>query len=177
MKEKSQSGVEAVYTDMYAEPFFCDSSYTQEVPPKKSCLDVRAVDKPNQTLSKSVVPTHQPTHNTAHSDCYTQKYGDDTDSSLNSTRISSAALESENETPFKCSSYSELLHELGQNSKLVFMQYLQVFSDSEMYEQQGYQAVEDLNAHSQFLLQELNNQKEMICERLRDIANSLKSAF
>lgn len=162
---------------MYAEPFFCDSSYAQVVPPKKSCLDVRAVDKPNQTLSKPVVPTHQPTHNTAHSERYTEKYEDNTGSNLNNTRIPSAALESENEAPFNCSSYSELLHELGQDSKLVFMQYLQVFSGSEMYEQQCYQAVADLNAHGQFLLQELNNQKEMICERLRDIANSLKSAF
>ncbi|BFY98670.1 hypothetical protein BsWGS_01710 [Bradybaena similaris] len=75
----------------------------------------------------------------------------------------------------KYANYSEMLQDLGQLSKAVIMQYSQVFGDSETYEQQAYQAVTDLTAHAQLLLQNLNGQKKMLCRRINSISEALRN--
>lgn len=75
----------------------------------------------------------------------------------------------------KYANYSEMLQDLGQLSKAVIMQYSQVFGDSEAYEQQAYQAVTDLTAHAQLLLQNLNGQKKMLCRRINSISEALRN--
>ncbi|CAG5132777.1 unnamed protein product [Candidula unifasciata] len=75
----------------------------------------------------------------------------------------------------KYANYSEMLQDLGQQSKVVLMQYSQVFGDSEAYEQQAYQAITDLTAHAQLLLQSLNNQKKMLCRRINSISEVLRN--
>ncbi|XP_005092301.1 uncharacterized protein LOC101864286 [Aplysia californica] len=70
--------------------------------------------------------------------------------------------------------FSELLRELGQESRMVILQYSQTFGDSEDYEQQASQALSDLDAHAKILDQMLQCQKDSLCGHLNSISEALR---
>ena len=79
----------------------------------------------------------------------------------------------EGQTNNEYTSFSELLRELGQESKMVMLQYSQTFGDSEAYEQQACQNFVDLKAHATLLEQTIDEKKMMLHVRLKDILKVL----
>ena len=79
----------------------------------------------------------------------------------------------EGQTESGYTSFSEFLRELGQESKMVMLQYSQTFTDSEAYEQQACQHVVDLTTHASILEKKVNEKKKILHDRLKEILQIL----
>ncbi|RUS82535.1 hypothetical protein EGW08_009707 [Elysia chlorotica] len=75
--------------------------------------------------------------------------------------------------PENMTSFSEFLRELGQESKMVILQYSQTFADSEAFEQQACQHVADLTTYASMFEQNVNEQKKLLHSRLKEILKIL----
>lgn len=74
-----------------------------------------------------------------------------------------------------CQTFSEVLDQIANNSKMTTLRFSPSLGDSEVYEQQLLQAIGNLHEHSESLVQSFHDQKEQLHHRLSLISNSLKS--
>ncbi|GFO50339.1 hypothetical protein PoB_007684400 [Plakobranchus ocellatus] len=79
----------------------------------------------------------------------------------------------ESQSQNEYASFSELLRDIGQESKMAVLQYSQTFGESEAYEQQACQNFTDLKAHALLLEQNINEKKKLLHVRLKEIVKVL----
>ncbi|GFR94487.1 hypothetical protein ElyMa_000920200 [Elysia marginata] len=108
-----------------------------------------------------------------HTEGQEQTEADSASTEDDTTADTAAAPEVDGQEKNEYTSFSELLRELGQESKMVVLQYSQTFGDSEAYEQQACQNCVDLKAHASLLEQYVNQRKKVLHARLKEILKAL----